>query len=292
MAAERHSKEPSLEQMNDYDFYHIIELSPGVSTPGIPSLLPVQKAVHDELNQLALRGKRVLDIGCRDGLFCFEAERLGASQIVGIDNDISLAAVEFLIPWFKSNVSMERVNLYEFSVSPDKRFDIVIFAGVLYHLRFPFLGLKKIADAMQPGGTMIVETGLLLSNAKHPMIYCPKPKDSPFDPTSVTFFNHLALVAGLESLGFEDVICKNVQVWDAEPRGYAGWDALLNGPDCEITLSTDIVVGRGTYTCRLREGLERTAEGDLRSYWYGEHQLNSNKSLADRFLDAYRPGNE
>jgi tRNA (mo5U34)-methyltransferase len=43
-----------------------------------------------------VRGKRVIDIGCRDGMFSFEAERMGAAEVTGIDNDLSTAAVEFL----------------------------------------------------------------------------------------------------------------------------------------------------------------------------------------------------
>jgi SAM-dependent methyltransferase len=54
---------------------------------------------------------------------------------------------------------MEKHNLYDFAVPSNNRFDLVIFAGVLYHLRFPFLGLKRIADALKPGGRAIIEKG-------------------------------------------------------------------------------------------------------------------------------------
>ena len=55
----------------------------------------------------------MLDIGCRDGLFAFEAESMGASEVIGIDNDLSKAAVEFLIPFLKSKVTMYEMNLYD-----------------------------------------------------------------------------------------------------------------------------------------------------------------------------------
>jgi FkbM family methyltransferase len=37
-----------------------------------------------------LKGKRVL--GCRDGLFCFKAESMGAKEVVGMENDLSKPA--------------------------------------------------------------------------------------------------------------------------------------------------------------------------------------------------------
>ena len=278
-----------LQDISKYEFYHVIEVSPGVSTPGIPSLLPLQAPVHDEIRRLDLTGKRVLDIGCRDGMFGFEAERLGASEIVGIDNDLSRGAVEFLIPWFHSKMKMMSQNLYELSSERNGKFDLVIFAGVLYHLRFPFYGLKRIADVMRPGGVLIVETGLLLSHAQHPFIFSPPPEESPFDPTSVTFFNHRALMAGLGTLGFSGIECRNVQVWGAVPKSYAGWDAFLAGPDGPIARSSEIVVGRGTYVCRFDGATDRQADSDLQAYWLGEHHLNSDKLRAEEFLDAYRP---
>jgi hypothetical protein len=69
-----------------------------------------------ELHRCDLAGKRVLDIGCRDGLFSFEAEKMGAQEVLGIDNDLSPGATEFLIPWFQSKVRMQAVNLYDFVV--------------------------------------------------------------------------------------------------------------------------------------------------------------------------------
>ena len=273
--------------LSNYDYYHIIEVSPGVKTPGVQSYLPIQAPVHDEIRLHDLRGKRVLDIGCRDGLFCFEAERLGAAEVIGIDTDLSRAAVEFLIPWFGSKIKIFKKNLYNLSVDPSEKFDFVIFAGVLYHLRFPFFGIKRIAEAIKPGGTLIIETGLLLSYSVHPFIYSPLPESSPYDGTSVTFFNHPALVAGLTTLGFTDIQCRNIQVQGAEPRDYPGWNAFLSGPDSSISQSNGIIVGRGTYTCRFDEALEaQEANRELHAYWYGEHLLHSDKSRLERF-DAY-----
>ena len=60
-----------------------------------------------------MKGKRVLDIGCRDGIYSFEAEKMGAKEVIGIDNDISKPALEFLIPYFNSKVKMFEMNLFD-----------------------------------------------------------------------------------------------------------------------------------------------------------------------------------
>jgi predicted RNA methylase len=41
------------------------------------------------------KGKRVLDIGCRDGALSFAAEQLGATEVIGVDNDLSDGLINF-----------------------------------------------------------------------------------------------------------------------------------------------------------------------------------------------------
>src|SRR4051794_40238685 len=125
------------EAFKKYTFYHEIEVEPGVVTPGWQVVRHLTGKISEEMKAFDLHGKRVLDIGCRDGLFCFQAERQGASEIVGIDNDLSIAAIEFLIPKLKSGVRMASLNLYDLRPSVHGKFDFVVFAGVLYHLRYP-----------------------------------------------------------------------------------------------------------------------------------------------------------
>lgn len=266
------------ERLKHFDFYHCIEVAPGVVTPGHQHLLPIQAPIMATLRAQDLRGKRVLDIGCRDGLFSFEAERMGASAVLGIDNDLSLAATEFLIPHFKSSVRMRRENLYWLSVPEGEWYDFVLFAGVLYHLREPFLGLRKIAHAMKPGGVLLLETGMIVSHDGHAMLHCPAPKDSPYEPTSVTFFNHKGLCGALAAAGFEDIQCSALLIGDTLYRSHEEFLSSSNG---SWATSTDIITGRGTYTCR------RSAKQDeaLERYWFGTHNLNSNLDAGRKFLE-------
>jgi len=172
------------EQLSKYSFYHVIKLNDELSTPGIHEYIPVQNNVHKALQSLDMQGKKVLDIGCRDGLFCFEAEKLGAKEVIGIDNNLSEAATEFLIPYFHSKVRMFEMNVYDLKPDNFGQFDVIIFAGVLYHLRYPFWGLKCIRDIMTEHGKMILETAIVEYCHKHAILYCPIGHESPYEGTS------------------------------------------------------------------------------------------------------------
>lgn len=193
------------ERIGRYYFYHRIEVAPGVFTPGLPRLIPQQELVLRNLRSLPLAGKRVLDVGCRDGLLSFEAERLGASEVVGIDSDLSLGATEFLIPHLQSSVRMHEMNMFDLTPKTFGTFDVIIFSGVLYHLRYPFEALKLLRGLLNDGGTLLLETAVLPVWERHSLLYCPTGDESPYEPTSVTFFNTKGLVGTLESMGYNVV---------------------------------------------------------------------------------------
>ncbi len=91
-----------------------------------------------------LTGKTVLDIGCNAGFFSLQLKRRGAARVVGIDFDPRYLAQARLA----AEVSGLEVELHELSVydvaSLGERFDLVVFMGVLYHLRHPLLALDLV----------------------------------------------------------------------------------------------------------------------------------------------------
>jgi SAM-dependent methyltransferase len=196
-----------LEKMAQYRFYHSIKLTDTITTPGWRAVEPCQNLCMKQLEAMDLTGKRVLDIGCRDGLFSFKAESMGAEEVIGIDNDISKPATEFIIPVLNSKVKMHQINLYDIYPATFGLFDIVIFAGVLYHLRYPFWGLKKIRDILKIGGTLLIETAIWLGELDKAALFCPAGNDGPYypDTTCVTFFNEKGLVDTMKTFGFETV---------------------------------------------------------------------------------------
>jgi tRNA (mo5U34)-methyltransferase len=135
-------------------WYHRIEVAPGVVTPGVNDSQMVLEAL--QLPE-SLEGMRVLDIGARDGFFSFECERRGAAEVVAIDY---LTPEETGFPIARelvgSQVELRQANVYDLSPEEFGSFDLVLFLGVLYHLRDPMLALDRIAEIST--GQVIVET--------------------------------------------------------------------------------------------------------------------------------------
>ncbi len=192
-----------LEKIKKYDFYHRIKLTENITTPGIN-----RKQIHkniDQIRKLDLKGKKVLDIGCRDGIYSFEAEKMGASEVIAIDNDISKPAVEFLIPFLNSKVQMHEMNLFDLNEKSFGKFDVIIFPGTLYHLRYPFQALKIITNILKEDGILLIETAILQESFDRAILYCPINEDGPFGSTSCTFFNPKGLIDTLTSMGVETI---------------------------------------------------------------------------------------
>jgi SAM-dependent methyltransferase len=253
----------------DYGFYHTIELAPGVRTPGWPTIVPLVEMTLRSLCSLDLRGKRVLDVGCRDGLFAFAAERLGAREVVAIDNDLSRGAVELLIPFFRSRVRMRELNLLELRPETFGTFDVVIFPGVLYHLRYPFWALKILRDLLPEGGHLVLETALLIDDNRRAVLHCPVGADSPYEPTCCTFFNRKGLTDTLGSLG---LVPLTFEYLSNAPRaaGPVGLEPVCTAPAPDP--DGDAVVDRATLVCRRRTG---AADARVTGYWEGTHRYSS-----------------
>jgi tRNA (mo5U34)-methyltransferase len=93
-----------------------------------------------------LTGKTVLDIGCNAGFYSLEMKRRGASRVVGIDSDPHyLKQARFAASVLGADIEFRQLPVWEVAKLNEK-FDLVIFMGVLYHLRHPLLALDLIHE--------------------------------------------------------------------------------------------------------------------------------------------------
>ena len=93
-----------------------------------------------------LRGKSVLDIGCNAGFYSLEMKRRGADRVLGLDSDdVYLNQARFAAEVNGLDIEFRRMNVYDVPQLREK-FDIVLFLGVLYHLRHPLLALDLLHD--------------------------------------------------------------------------------------------------------------------------------------------------
>lgn len=93
-----------------------------------------------------LSGRTVLDIGCNAGFYSMEMKRRGADRVLGIDSDERyLAQARFAAEVLGLDVAFRQMSVWDVA-SLGQRFDLVIFMGVLYHLRHPLLALDIIHE--------------------------------------------------------------------------------------------------------------------------------------------------
>ena len=93
-----------------------------------------------------ISGKSVLDIGCNAGFYALEMKRRGARRVLGIDSDPQyLAQARFAAEVSGAEVEFCEMDVYQVPELREK-FDIVLFMGVLYHLRHPLLALDLLAE--------------------------------------------------------------------------------------------------------------------------------------------------
>lgn len=142
-------------------WWHEIDLGQGIVTPGDDSNR-LKLPILDELGlPRDMTNLRVLDIGCSDGYFTFEAERRGAN-VVAIDfvpEDYTGFATARKILGSHAEYRMD--NVYNLTPADYGHFDVVLFLGVLYHLRNPLGGLDAIRSVMHDGAQLFVGTMMI-----------------------------------------------------------------------------------------------------------------------------------
>ncbi len=93
-----------------------------------------------------LSGKTVLDIGCNAGFYSMEMKRRGAERVVAVDFDEKyLAQARFAAEVNEFDIEFRQLSVYDVAKLGEK-FDVVVFMGVLYHLRHPLLALDLIHE--------------------------------------------------------------------------------------------------------------------------------------------------
>lgn len=167
-----------------------------------------------------LTGWRVLDVGCNAGFYSFELARRGAS-VLGIDVDpryLAQARWARAVYGLEGRVRFRQMQVYSLARRPE-RFDLVLFMGVFYHLRYPVLALDLAARKSRgllvfqsmsiPGDEVVADPGdgPLMDRARFREPGWPKmafiEKRFAGDPTNWWVPNRACVEALLRSTGFE-----------------------------------------------------------------------------------------
>lgn len=206
-----------MKKVNEMHWYHSIVLPDGSITPG--SL----ESTEDEFNNkwgipTSLKGKRVLDVGCADGLFAFECEKRGAKSVFAIDNLKNSKNSEYPeMPFYfakaalNSNVDFKQMDLIEMnSYIYIGLFDLVLLYGVLEYLENPLKGLENACGVIAPSGKILIETAVLNNTSEIPQI----------DFSNGQYIPNVAwLKRELTRLGFNTVIVIYEKNWRVTIKG-------------------------------------------------------------------------
>jgi tRNA (mo5U34)-methyltransferase len=115
-----------------------------------------------------LTGKSVLDIGCNGGFYAIAMKRRGAARVLGLDSDARyLDQARFAAAQLGQEIEFRNLSVYDVGALGE-RFDVVLFMGVLYHLRHPLLALDLIREHVA-GDLMVFQSMLRGSRAVEPL---------------------------------------------------------------------------------------------------------------------------
>jgi len=174
-------------------WFHSIDLGGGLVTPGVKSADILRQELQS-LQLPEVRGRSILDIGAWDGYFSFALERAGAGRVVALDEfawamdlpaheaynlECQRNGIKPLPPdqvasvWHPESLpgraGFDRASaalgsrvqplvgdFMSMDLVPLGRFDVVLFLGVLYHLKDPFLALRRLQQLT--AGLAVIET--------------------------------------------------------------------------------------------------------------------------------------
>lgn len=228
----------------DVPWFQKWQIRPGVVVPGKNDVVAIMDACRVPGD---LSGRRVLDIGAYNGCVSFEAERRGASEVVALDmmNPDSTGFTD-LARALGSEVTWLAGSIYDLHPDVHGRFDIVICFGVLYHLRYPLLGVDRMRAVAT--GDVFVETHVIDRCFVHPRRWFRWFKELEQKRSTVPIWRHYRA----RELNVEDA--SNI----FGPNTHAVITALDDvGIDAECTSLWD---DRAGFCGRVREGSTRQHE--------------------------------
>lgn len=167
-----------------------------------------------------LGGWNVLDIGCNAGFYTFELARRGA-RVTAIDSDARyLAQAQWAAQQYglQQQITFRRMQVYDLA-REEAKYDLVLFMGVFYHLRYPTLALDLVAQRVErmlvfqtltmPGREVITDTEGIDFSSRERMREPGWPKmafiEGRFagDPTNWWVANHACVEAMLRASGLQ-----------------------------------------------------------------------------------------
>ncbi|MCW2978197.1 MAG: SAM-dependent methyltransferase [Actinomycetia bacterium] len=219
-------------------WFHNLHLPSGHQTAADHPLGDFPRVKWRELSAVLpddLTGWRALDVGCNAGFYSFALARRGA-DVLAIDTDEHyLRQTRWAAKLFEltDRVHIERLQVYDIARRAEQ-FDLVLFLGVLYHLRHPLLALDLLAEKAErllilqtltmpgeeelqaPRNLPLAARGALLDPGWPKMAFLEHRVAD--DPTNWWAPSDACVEAMLRSSGLDVVQRPGYQLWVCRPR--------------------------------------------------------------------------
>jgi tRNA (mo5U34)-methyltransferase len=176
----------------DQEWYHTVELRPGIETPGWFDTRPTAAS----LPWPDLTGKRCLDVGTFEGFWAREMHNRGASEVVAIDildprewdwpygSTSELLATlgerkrggegfHFVNRALGTPIEHREMSVYALDPEVVGTFDMVYVGSLLLHLRDPIGALEKVRSVCRPDAHILsvdaIDLELTLRHPRRPV---------------------------------------------------------------------------------------------------------------------------
>jgi tRNA (mo5U34)-methyltransferase len=191
---------------DDVQWFHSIRLGDTVTRGLRP--IGILEAEADLIFRYPIKGKTFLDIGAWDGFFSFEAERRGARDVLSTDWFCwggpgwgTKAGYDTAHRMLGSKCRTFEVDVPDLDPGKLGTFDVVLFSGVLYHVKDTLSCLERAAAMSHD--LLIIET--ITKNNAMPMPLAEYAPGLDNDPTIFWLLNIAAIKAMLAGSGFKRV---------------------------------------------------------------------------------------
>ena len=137
----------------------LLEMDPGLAFG--TGLHPTTQLCVEALEDLVQPGMRVLDLGTGTGILALVAAKLGAEDILAVDNDVDAVAVARRNA--RANAAAHRIRVLHGSLAEvGEPYDLVV-ANILAHI-IVAMAAAGLATRIRRGGTLVV-SGILAEQA-------------------------------------------------------------------------------------------------------------------------------